>query len=443
MLTPSVKPANCFRTSVKRGAARYWGGLSLLCLPLVYAFAATDTSVTDGVHKVGLADSRVGYESVSYVTDSKVVIQTLGERQPLYELSVNPPLGLPEVVSQLDAAEIDLGRELFFDRRLSKNETLSCAMCHIPEQGFTQNELATPVGHLGKGVRRNVPSLYNVAFAKDLFLDGREQSLEAQIWSPLLADNEMANESREAVLAKLALNARYTLRFAEAFDEGLTEATLGRALAAYQRALLSGDSPFDRWYFGEERSTLMASGAEGYPALAAEGFSVFQDKGCASCHRINESSALFTDGQYHNTGTGYQRAGRALRPPSVQLAPGVFVVPTVDAETETFSDDGRFEVTGREADKWRYRTPSLRNVALTGPYMHDGSIATLEAVVAFYAEGGGGDPAQDPRTRSVQLTESDQEALVAFLKTLTSSHVDALVSDARSVTIGERTAGGQ
>ena len=443
MLTPSVKPANCFRTSAKRGAARYWGGLSLLCLPLVYAFAATDTSVTDGVHKVGLADSRVGYESVSYVTDSKVVIQTLGERQPLYELSVNPPLGLPEVVSQLDAAEIDLGRELFFDRRLSKNETLSCAMCHIPEQGFTQNELATPVGHLGKGVRRNVPSLYNVAFAKDLFLDGREQSLEAQIWSPLLAENEMANESREAVLAKLALNAGYTARFAEIFDEGLTEATLGRALAAYQRALLSGDSPFDRWYFGDERSTLVGSGAEGYPALAAEGFSVFQDKGCVSCHHINESSALFTDGQYHNTGTGYQRASRALRPPSVQLAPGVFVVPTVDAETETFTDDGRYEVTGLDADKWRYRTPSLRNVALTGPYMHDGSIATLEAVVAFYAEGGGGDPAQDPRTRSVQLTESDQEALVAFLKTLTSSHVDALVSDARSVTIGERTAGGQ
>ena len=119
------------------------------------------------------------------------------------------------------------------------------------------------------------------------------------------------------------------------------------------------------------------------------------------------------------------------------------MVPTVDAETETFTDDGRYEVTGREADKWRYRTPSLRNVALTGPYMHDGSIATLEAVVAFYAEGGGGDPAQDPQTQSVQLTQSDQEALVAFLKTLTSSHVDALVSDARSVTIGERTAGGQ
>ena len=429
---------------MKRDAALYLGGLSLLCLPLITVFAGTDTPVTDRVHKVGLADSRVGYESVSYVTDSKVVIQTLGERQPLFELSVNPPLGLPAVPSHLDPAEIDLGRQLFFDRRLSKNETLSCAMCHIPEQGFTQNELATPVGHLGKGVRRNVPSLYNVAFAEDLFLDGREQSLEAQIWSPLLAKNEMANESREVVLAKLALNAGYAARFAETFDEGLTERTLGRALAAYQRALLSGDSPFDRWYFGGERvSADEASVANGYPALAARGFAVFQDKGCASCHHINDSSALFTDGQFHNTGTGYRRADRTLRPPSVQLAPGVFVVPTVDAETETFIDDGRYEVTGLEADKWRYRTPSLRNVALTSPYMHDGSIATLEEVVAFYAEGGGGDSAQDPRTRSVRLTQSDQVALVAFLRTLTSSHVDTLVSDARSVTIGERSAGGQ
>ena len=416
----------------------------MLSLPLIAVFAATDTPLTDASHRVGLADSRVGYESVSYVTDSKGVIQTLGERQPLHELSVNPPLGLPSMPSLLDPAEIDLGRQLFFDRRLSKNETLSCAMCHIPEQGFTQNELATPVGHLGKGVRRNVPSLYNVAFAEDLFLDGREQSLEAQIWSPLLAENEMANESREAVLAKLASNGLYRARFTETFDEGLTERTLGRALAAYQRALLSGDSPFDRWHFGGEEVSGKTGGvANSYPALAARGFAVFQDKGCASCHHINDSSALFTDGQFHNTGTGYRRADRTLRPPSVQLAPGVFVVPTVDAETETFIDDGRYEVTGREADKWRYRTPSLRNVALTGPYMHDGSIATLEEVVAFYAEGGGGDPAQDPRTRSVRLTQSDQVALVAFLRTLTSSHVDALVSDARSVTIGERSAGGQ
>ena len=384
---------------MQRGLAQCLGGLSLLSLPLAGIVAPVDSPLTDGAHKVGLADSRVGYESVSYVTDSKVVIQTLGERQPLYELSLNPPLGLPEVASELDPAEIDLGRELFFDRRLSKNETLSCAMCHIPEQGFTQNELATPVGHLGKGVRRNVPSLYNVAFAEDLFLDGRERSLEAQIWSPLLAENEMANESREAVLAKLALNPRYTARFAETFDEGLTERTLGRALAAYQRALLSGDSPFDRWYFGGERPPGWVRVQRVIRRWRHKASPFFKTRAVPRvialtiprrCSRMASSTT-----RVRVIGARVEHYGLL----SVQLAPGVFVVPTVDTETETFTDDGRFEVTGREADKWRYRTPSLRNVALTGPYMHDGSIATLEGVVAFYAEGGGGDPAQDPRTR--------------------------------------------
>jgi cytochrome c peroxidase len=319
-------------------------------------------------------------------------------------------------------------------------------MCHIPEQGFTQNELATPVGHLGKGVRRNVPSLYNVAYTGVLFLDGRETSLEDQIWSPLLAVNEMANPSREAVLKKLASNADYRAQFNALYPAGLTEESVGRALAAYQRALLSGDSPFDRWYFVDQMTTGTGDPRESgkpYPPLAEEGFAVFQKKGCASCHRLNESNALFTDSQFHNTGTGFRRYGRALRPPKVQLAPGVYVVPTVDAETETFTDEGRFEVTGNPADRWRYRTPSLRNVALTAPYMHDGSLATLESVVKFYADGGGGDPMQDPRTSHLRLSQQEQSALVAFLRTLTSDHVDALVSDARSVVIGERSAGGQ
>ena len=443
MLSPSDNPANCFRQRARASLTGILSVTTLLYLFGVAALAGNERASAVSAHQVGLADSRVGYESPTYVTDSRVVIQALGERQRLFELSEHPPLGLPAMARQLNPLEIDLGRLLFFDRRLSKNETLSCAMCHIPEQGFTQNELATPVGHLGKGGRRNVPSLYNVAYAEVLFLDGREQSLEEQIWSPLLAENEMANESREAVLVKLAENTGYRERFAETFDEGLTARTLGKALAAYQRALLSGDSQFDRWYFGIEKSAAIGVVNERYPAQAARGFAVFRERGCASCHHINEASALFTDGQFHNTGTGYRRAGRALRPPSVQLAPGIFVVPTVDAETETFSDDGRYEVTGRPADKWRYRTPSLRNVALTAPYMHDGSIATLEGVVAFYANGGGGDPAQDPRTKSLALTQSEQDALVAFLRTLTSSHVDALVSDARSVTIGERAAGGQ
>jgi cytochrome c peroxidase len=137
------------------------------------------------------------------------------------------------------------------------------------------------------------------------------------------------------------------------------------------------------------------------------------------------------------------RQQRELRPERVQLSPGVYVVPTVDTETETFRDQGRYEVTGDQADRWRYRTPSLRNVALTAPYMHDGSLATLEAVVAFYSSGGGGDPDQDPRIGNIGLSQRDQAALVAFLHSLTSDHVDSLVSDARSVVIGERSAGGR
>ena len=444
MLPLYSSSANGFRRGRYGIAMRCLFSAAWLCFALADGSQADTLQSLPPDHRVGLADSRVGYESQAYVTDSKGVIVDLGQRQPLHHLSETPPLGLPQLATPLQAGEINLGRQLFFDRRLSVNETLSCAMCHIPEQGFTQNELATPVGHLGKGVRRNVPSLYNVAYTSALFLDGRETSLEDQIWSPLLAVNEMANPSREAVLQKLASNADYRAQFNALYPAGLTEDSVGRALAAYQRALLSGDSPFDRWHFGDQ---MAAGGAResdaGYPPLATEGFAVFQEKGCASCHRLNESDALFTDSQFHNTGTGFRRYGRALRPPKVQLAPGVYVVPPVDAETETFTDEGRFEVTGNPADRWRYRTPSLRNVALTAPYMHDGSLATLESVVKFYADGGGGDPMQDPRTSRLRLSQQEQSALVSFLRTLTSDHVDALVSDARSVAIGERSAGGQ
>ena len=158
---------------------------------------------------------------------------------------------------------------------------------------------------------------------------------------------------------------------------------------------------------------------------------------CESCHAINPRSALFTDGAFHNTGTGYLRVQRGLRPPKVQVAPGVFVVPSVDVETETFTDDGRAEVSSNIEDQWRYRTPSLRNVALTAPYMHDGSIPTLEAVVNFYVKGGGGDARQDPRIRPLALTQAQQTALVAFLESLTADNVDALVADARSARIGD------
>ena len=381
-----------------------------------------------------MADNREGYESPHYATNSEAILETFGERPPLADIANAIQKGLPGTNMTLRAAEVDLGRTLFFDRRLSTNSNLSCGMCHVPEQGFTQNELATPVGDEGRGGRRNAPSLYNVAFLSQLFWDGRESSLVAQVWSPLLARNEMANPSRQAVIRRLEDIPAYSTAFNTIFADGLTEKNLGRALASYQRALVSGDSPFDRWYFQTTRPT---DGVAGFKAPEIRGFEVFLTQGCQSCHSIGEQTALFTDGMFHNTGTGFLRAQRGSRPQRLQVAPGVYVTPQVDVETEKFTDDGRVEVSGAAEDRWRYRTPSLRNVGLTAPYMHDGSLATLEAVVQFYAEGGGGDPAQDSRIRPLHIPREDQAALVLFLQSLTGSNVDALVADARSAAIGD------
>jgi cytochrome c peroxidase len=407
---------------------RYLRIAAALCIGFVAVSGMPDTLATEPVHQVGVRDVREGYESSDFQTASRAVESRPGQRLDLVAMTQTPPLGLPPLPQRFTQAEVALGRQLFFDRRLSANGTLSCAMCHIPEQGFAQNELATPVGNEGRGVRRNAPSLYNVAYVEQLFLDGRESSLVAQVWSPLLADNEMANVSRDDVLQRLRALPEYRSAFQRTFSGGLDETALGRALAAYQTALVSAGSLFDRWYYGKMQDL---------SANARRGFDVFQSQGCASCHSVGETHALFTDGQFHNTGTGYRRVQRAAQPLYVQLAPGVFVVPTVAVETETFTDDGRAEVTGEPGDQWRYRTPSLRNVALTAPYMHDGSLATLSDVVDFYDAGGGGDPRQDARIRPLGLSGENRKALVAFLHALTGDNVDLLAADARSVQIGD------
>jgi len=411
------------------------------------------------VFEVGTGDVREGYERADYRTRSTALPAGAGRPLDLARRARLPPLGLPPLpaaLPPLDPDAVALGRALFFDRRLSVNGTLSCGMCHVPEQGFTQNELRTPVGLEGRAVRRNAPALYNVAHRPALFHDGRETSLEAQIWSPLLAVNEMGNPDREAVLGRIAGLDDYAERFGAAFPEGLTAATLGRALASYQRGLVSGDSPFDRWYFGSNAKP----GRSGRPAAngqwpagsrpggrahslgsgggSSRGFEVFRSAGCASCHTVAADHAHFTDDAFHNTGIGYRSAADRGVPARIQLAPGVFVRPAVALTVPRLDDVGRFEVTGVATDRRRYRTPSLRNVALTAPYMHDGSLPTLAAVVAYYDAGGSGDPEQDRRIRPLQLGAADAAALVAFLESLTGSDVDALAADARSVAIGDR-----
>ena len=342
------------------------------------------------------------------------------------------PLGLPALPcdQQPIPGAVDLGKRLFFDRRLSANATLSCAMCHIPEQGFTQNELRTPVGIEGRFVHRNAPSLYNVAFLRILFHDGRERLLEQQIWAPLLAGNEMGNDSRRSVLERLRHLDDYSSQFRAVFSEEISEANLGHALASYQRTLVSADSAFERWYFGGDFNAVSPS--------AKRGLTVFVASSCADCHQLHVGHALFTDHDFHDTGIGHRAAlVRNEAPRMMQVAPGVIIEIDTTVTAPFIIDNGRMAITTDPADRWRYRTPSLRNVAMTGPYMHDGSIASLEGVVDFYAAGGAPHAGQSTLLRPLGLSAIQKRDLVEFLTSLTGSNVAALAADARLAPIGD------
>lgn len=384
-------------------------------------------------------DDKQNYQRADYETRSLALEQRKGNPAKLITFAQKPPLGLPKLPEPKDnpltTAKIELGRKLFYDRRLSLNNTFSCAICHIPEQGFANNEMATAVGIEGRSVRRNAPSLYNVGYAQLLFHDGRENSLEQQAWAPLLAHNEMANPSIGYVIDKLKASPDYRGLFEKAFNKGPTMETIGQALASYQRSLNSADSPFDRWYFGKQKNALSEP--------AQRGFAIFTGKAaCNTCHTIGEKSALFTDQKRHNTGIGYAEAmqktpGRQ----KVQVAPGVFV--DVDSEnlkglnSEKPNDLGYYEVSQNPADRWAYKTPSLRNVALSAPYMHNGSLATLEDVVRFYNQGGIANENLSPLIKSLALTDGEIADLVAFLQALTGSNVHTLVSDGFAAPVGD------
>ena len=209
------------------------------------------------------------------------------------------PLGLPAIpipeTNPLTLEKIALGRRLFFDRRLSPNDTMSCAMCHIPTQGFTVNETRLAVGMNGQSTKRNPPTIYNVAYLHVLFLDGREFTLEDQIITPLTNPVEMANPSMGYVVNKLRQLPGYEEQFQQTFGEGISVATLGKAIASYERTLLSANSSFDHWYFGKDANAISDE--------AKLGFKIFSGKGqCITCHTITKEAALFTNQGFHNTG---------------------------------------------------------------------------------------------------------------------------------------------
>jgi cytochrome c peroxidase len=286
---------------------------------------------------------------------------------------------------------------------------------------MTSNDLATSVGMEGKSLRRNAPSLFNVAYEKQLFRDGREDALETQAWLPILTHDEIAAPSVGWALAKLRALPEYPALFEETFPgRGITMETLGAAIAAYERTLLSGDSRFDRWRFGGETDALTVN--------EQNGFELFTGKaGCSSCHQLGADSALFTDGKFHDIGLGYTKT-MGLEPDSfdVRLAAGDITrqhKKDVESITSPIANDlGRFEVTRNPKDRWAFKTPSLRDVAQTRPYMHDGSLGTLREVVEYFDSGGDYSPNKSELIKPLHLSEAEKRDLVAFLESLTGTH---------------------
>jgi cytochrome c peroxidase len=307
-------------------------------------------------------------------------------------IGIKAPLGLPAIPVPADnpptADTVELGRRLFFDTKLSADNTVSCASCHAPAASFADPRRFS-IGVGGKAGGRNAPPAMNAAFHPVQFWDGRAVTLEDQAAGPIANPVEM-NLAHEMCAAKINADQTYHALFDKAFGPGpVTMDKITKAIASFERTLVSGNSPFDKYQFGGDKTAMSAS--------AIRGLALFKDPkrgNCAVCHTIDEKSALFADGKFHNLGVG------------------------LDARGE-LTDLGRYEQTKVEADKGAFRTPTLRNIALTGPYMHDGSQKTLADVVDFYVGGGSSNPYLDKEIKEIKLSGQERADLKAFLEALT------------------------
>ena len=300
---------------------------------------------------------------------------------PALALDVVPlglgPRPLPED-NPLTEARVKLGRRLFFDPILSGDRTVACASCHHPDRGFAGAE-GKARGIRGQVTARRAPTLLNRAYGSAFFWDGRAASLEEQALKPLENPAEMGSSIAE-VVRRLDEHKDYRPRFAAAFDDGVTAANLARALASFQRVLLRGDSRVDRFRRKGEHDALTSQ--------ERHGLWLYESRGrCWRCH----GGANFTDEDFHNTGVGWGREP---------------------------ADLGRFAVTKADADRGKFKTPTLRGARLTAPYMHDGSLKTLAEVVEFYNKGGTPNPRLDPLMAPLGLSRDEVRALVAFLEAL-------------------------
>lgn len=331
------------------------------------------------------------------------------------------PLGLPADTwrywipadNPLTPEKIALGRRLFFDRGLSSDGTVSCADCHKPELGFTDGlPVATGVG--GRRGTRNSMSLLNVTYNTAQFWDGRVDTLEEQALEPLVNPVEMGNRSVEEVIARLRANGSYQEEFRAAFRDGVSATNAARAIASFERTLLSGNSPFDRFQAGEEGALT---------AEARRGMAIFRGRGrCSRCHTITEHQPLFTNFAYQNTGVASLHASfeQLAREAAKLIERGSPPEQLALLGRQPGGDElGRALKSALLFEIGSYRTPSLRNVGITAPYFHDGSARTLADVVRFYNEGGRVNLNLEEELHPLGLNERDQQDLVTFLESLT------------------------
>jgi cytochrome c peroxidase len=294
-------------------------------------------------------------------------------------VAVRPPRGLPlfEIPDDnlLTAAKVALGKQLYFDKRLSVDNTISCASCHDPAKGFSNGE-AIASGIHGRRGARNSPTVLNVAYHSFQFWDGRASTLEAQVIGPILNPIEMGMPSEQALEAKLNGIAGYKEQFQAVFGTAATAENMARAIAAFERTILAAEAPYDRFRAGDK--VALSDSAQ-------RGLKLFFGKAhCAACH----AGPNFTDNAFHNIGIGMNNQ---------------------------HPDRGRQAISKLLGDRGTFKTPSLRDTSRTGPYMHDGSLKTLEEVVDWYNKGGAKNPQLDEEIYPLNLTDREKQDVLTFL----------------------------
>lgn len=306
--------------------------------------------------------------------------------------------------------KVELGKLLYFDPRLSGDGSVSCATCHDPNHAWGKKRVMSPAYPENKHFRHS-PTILNVAYNTMMFWDGRVKTLEEQALKPIASPFEM-NMNYDLLEERLKSIPRYRELFRKAFPgekDPITVENVAKAIAAFERTIVCNDSPFDRYMRGERNAM---------DELQIKGMKLFVGKaGCVQCH----NGPNFTDNKFHVTGVPKNR----IEDDALVRATRNFVIRQAGfKDPDRFDRDlGRYFITKRERDKGAFKTPTLRNVALTPPYMHNGVFKTLDEVIEFYNRGGGDVPNKSPLLKPLNLTEEEKKALKAFLEALTCENV--------------------